>query len=686
MKKISGFILCLIMTCFLFSQNSVNNPTKMYEQGMIYLQQYKNYEAIEQFQQALGINPSYADCWLGLAKATYALEDFELSLKYIQKAKNFLPNNSQVDNLKGYVQLSLGRLEDARVSFLEVLQKYPNDVDARFGLAQLELYDGKISGAENWYLDALQRQNSNRKALLSLSLVSYQLEKYEQSKSYIEKAMELHSGNAEVFYFAAYLDMLDKNYENAEGKCRSAILLNENYSNAYELLAIILFEQGRYAEVVEICDELIQKNRNFQTPWYLKAISLKQLGQVNNTINTFANGLQIASDNEMMRATCEFFIEDNLPVEDPSRKTWAEYHVKKAKEDESRFFTDSALYEYRRALRLDPLNNKVRINYADVLLHMDYEENYLAQMEFVSQTDSSRNVSEIIETYQAYLQDSLSNKWNVDNLLLEKKRLSLGLYPFEKNPQLLHPGSEKILCHLIEDSFTASPYFKVFTNDYCESYTQAFKQARISMEDYFALVSLEESDRDIAIELLLYSGRTGNLCKSFKVYRTGNYRLANAVQKITKDIKNEFAIRGKILKRSGDVLLLDCGKIDGVKVDDLFTVVKKNQLNTMDSEIGLTCHQNDILGYVTVTQVGEEICQGIFKTKGFYDRVNIGDEVFIAEIVEDSSEENKAIAQKQKFSFKKTKEEFKEVSSINEDFDLKPKNPLLIQLLSALEL
>ena len=97
------------------------------------------------------LNPSYTDAWSHLADCNSRMGEFELALNYLLKAEELEKNNGAIENLKGMIFLALGRSEEAREIFNKILKTYPNDVNAHFGLAELELYDGKFSGAEQQY-------------------------------------------------------------------------------------------------------------------------------------------------------------------------------------------------------------------------------------------------------------------------------------------------------------------------------------------------------------------------------------------------------------------------------------------------------------------------------------------------------------------------------------------------------
>lgn len=667
MKKIFLVTVCSFLMMFpLVAQKSFYDAGKQYQQSENWI------AAIEQYQEALRINPAFVDAWYELALCTYAIDEYSLALTYLDNAENLLINKVEAKNLKGFCLIGLQKLEEARSVFLSILKDYPNDVDARFGLAELDLFDGKISSAEEWYEAALQRQTTNRKALISLALISHELKKDAETKLYIEQAMEFHSGSPEVFYFAAYLDMLENKLTEAEGKARTAISLNKKYDPGYEILSNILFREGRYNEVVDVCDTRIASNRDLQTAWYLKALSLSKQNKIEETIKAFSDGLEISPQNEIMRSAMELYVTANTPVEDSRRKQWASYHTEKAKEALEKFYSDAALYEYQRSLRINPLDNSVRKLYAELLLRDGFPEAYLEQIKFIQKTDKSREIAEIVETYSSLTRKTLTTRWNINSFLLDKSRIKFGLYFLGNAPQLIHPEAERITTAMLADYFTSRQYFKVSANNASvEGYADAFNKARKAQQDYFGLLSFSESEREISVSLVFYSGRTGNEAFKTEVYRIGNNRYVQTLQKIVESIEDAFPVRGKIIARKDSQILVDVGLREAIEKDNKFTVVKKGRLTTADSGIGIFYNESDVYGTITITNVGEEVSQGSFVSKGFYDRINVGDEVFL---VKDSPENEN-----------KDSSEADLEGQILQDLKNEPKMPMLIELIKNIK-
>ena len=97
-------------------------------------------------------------------------------------------------------------------------------------------------------------------------------------------------------------------------------------------------------------------------------------------------------------------------------------------------------------------------------------------------------------------------------------------------------------------------------------------------------------------------------------------------------------IRGKVLKNKSGTLLVDLGKSDGLVPGAEFDVVKKGKIVTADSGTGVYYNSKDLLGTFTISVADEEISEGTFKKKGFYDTLNANDEIILVKLPDDQSQ------------------------------------------------
>lgn len=630
-KSVRQVLICcvclLLLPSFLFAATAVD----YYNAGTSFQQREKWYEAIEQYLEAVQLNPAYGEAWYSLSECCYETGEFDLALLYLDQADALIKNRSDLQNLRGFIYICLGRTSDAKALFESILTRYPNDVDARFGLAELEILEGRVSGAEKQYQAALQRQSRNSRAILSLSLVSWELGKTKAAGDYIEQALRLFNGDARVYWFASYISLQQKDMAAAETYIRRALQLKEDYDEAYSLLSDILFMQGRYEEVLEICSYRIILDRNCTNAWYLKGLSETKLGRIENAFISYETGLDIAPQDELMRAALEMLAIRYTDVEDPRREGWAKYHTKKAGEYSDKFLSVQATYEYLRALRLNPFDASARLAYADLLLADGYAESYLSQIQFVqNQGKADAALNNTIEAYTSLLYDTLPQKWDVNPLYLNKKRWTVGIYYQQPAAEDIHQDATRITSLFYADMFSDSSSLSVTADESpASTFTEAFARARRAGYDYFMMYSYTENERELTATAKVYSGRTGNAVTSWSVYRTGNDMFSNAMQKMKEKLNQAMPYYAKIIARNGPSLLLDAGRLDGAAVDQTWDVIAKGGIRTADFGTGITYTDDSVLGTVTFSAVGEEIASGMLVQKGFYDRVNVGDLVVL---------------------------------------------------------
>lgn len=612
-----------------------------YNEALSLQNQRQWFEATDLYREALDINPQFGDAWYNLAKCSYALGSFDLAVEYADKAAKYSRNLSDIQNLKGISLIALGKVSEARKVFESVLKKYPNDVDARFGLAELDLLDGKITVAESRYKDALKRDNTNKKALLSLALVSSEMGRNDAAMHYINQALNNYSGESEVHYMAAFLAAKAGDYKTAEQRVRSAVQINTNFDKAYSLLSVILYAQGRFEDVVDLCDFRIGRNRQLADAWYLKGLSEQKLNRLEDALETFNTGLSVNPQDEVMRNALEQLADQILSIEDPRRLAWASYHSKKAAEYGRNFQGVSERYEYQKALSVAPLDFATRQGFADMLDRDGLHELYVQQIEFIKENDPTwktgkdRTRQQIknddsLEAYKSLMANNISSRWNVDPFYLDKTRWNIGIYYTKVPVQLIHADLEEVSAKAAKVVFNGVPstYVDIHTSP-VDSFGQAFRIARAEKRDYFIIMTAKETERTYSLDATIYSARTGTKTSEIHVYRTGNDRMAKALQRFRSGVLDILPIRGKVLRNVQGKLLLDIGKNDGVLKDAEFAVVRKGAVVTNDSGPGVTYHKKDLLGTVKITDTNEEISEGQYEKHGFYDTLNVEDEIIL---------------------------------------------------------
>ena len=650
-KKSFIAIFCVLFACNLLFSQQTKTVVEKFNLGKEAQTEENFYLAQQYYLEVVAINPAYSQAWYKLAECSYKLGEYELAQNYLTSAEKYEPSNSQYLNLKGKIFVSLGKLSEAKEIFNDILKKYPNDVEAHFGLAEIELYEGRYSGAEKQYNEALKRQSNNRNALLALSLLNAERNKFSDAEKYLKQALSYFSGDPEVHYLAAVIYSMKGDYKQAENQARISVEINGNLEKSYELLTTVLYKQKRYQEVLDLSDFLIRRNRKNATAWYLKGIAYSKLGMTSEAINTWSSGLTAQPQDEIMRMAMELEIRQLLTVEDKKRSLWSKYHVENAKQYKARYDGSGAVYEFQRALLLDPMNYEARSAYADIIEMNGMYELYLDQLKFMKEHNadslSGKKLTELndkIEAYDSLLSSTLAKKWKVEPFYLDKTRWNIAIFYEDNTSSFIHADTNSLAARACADVFSGVAITSVKTQvTPVSGYGEAFKNARTNQYDYFIIVALSEGANDLTLASTIYNGITGLEIEKNTFYSTGNNRFSTVLRRFRKSVLDKLTVRGKILARNGKTVLVDLGKSENIIKDAEFHIVKKDAIQTADNSFGLFYSDKDLYGTLKITNPGEEVSEGVIENMGFYDRVNIDDEVVLVALPQKDSNETNAI-------------------------------------------
>lgn len=607
------------------------DPASLVAQGRSLQARDDWYGAIESYQEAVRGNQGYADAYRGLAECFYALGEYEKAMTEAEKALGLRKNDTSLTDLRGFILIGLGRLDEARQTFQGVLAKTPNDIQARFGLGEIEIASGRISAAGAEYSEALRRNPSNRQALLSLALVSHGAGNDSLARDYAEEALRYYSDDKVAYYVYSWLAAAQGDLGEAERYVRKALAIDPRYDDANALFASVLFRDGRLSEVIDACNSRIAANRSAPGAWYLRALCLKDLGRPAEALASAVTGLEITPEDEVLRSLYEGILLDSYDIESPARLPAAQWHAARAVDFERKNLSDQAVFEYRRALTLNPYDIDSRVGYAKQLLTRGYPARYLGQLEFIQTLGKATTaVNDAVEAYKKALSSSIAVKWAIDPLYLDKGSISIGLYWLSESSASSHPDAVRVTASMLADAFVQENRFTVRSAlKASSSYSEAFRVSRTAGEDYFGLLSFEEGDRNIKLSLDLYLSSTGALAQKFEVFRTGNDRYANAVRRLMQTVTASMPIRGRLLKRYQGDAVINLGKADGIVPGDRFDILRMDTLAWANEGIALLYAPENVLGSFSVTSVEGDISLGTLGRAGFYDRINPGDAVVL---------------------------------------------------------
>ena len=608
------------------------------------------YGAIEAYLVVVSINPSYGEAYRGLAECYYELEEYDQALSYAKKAAPFLSGDAALADLEAFIRIGLGDTKSARALFEAVIARLPNDLDARFGLALLDLASGKKSEARSRLEESLRLSPMNARALLSLSLIAQDQGRTEEARALLDRALRFHGQEPRVQYIAARLAAEAGDRAKAVFHARNALESKPAYAAPRRLLAALMYEATSYDEAIALMREAIARDRKDAASWFTLGLAQAASGRHGDAVYSLRTALGLKPDDELVRIALENLVTDGSPLEDPSREAYADWHFKRAAEFEDRSLFDQALFEYRRGLRLFPYSKKGRASYAELLRKRGYPAKQLAELQFlkgIGKADTS--ILDAIEIYASLLDERVGLTWGIDQYALQKRPYRVSLFYAPTPTEGAHTDGENLLARYLGDLLGPSTRLSLIGANQkagktglsgtasslryetsVASSSEAFRRARDADADYYLLFSARETEREVELSAELRVARTGSLAASFRSFRTGNDRVKNTTVRLAELIVSALEPRGAVLKRSQDRAIVDLGASDGVKKGDTLLVLKKGSLGVLFEGLGSAYAATDVVGTLVITAADEEVAEGILSSSGFFDTINEGDEVIRA--------------------------------------------------------
>jgi len=632
-KTIIYFLFILIIFPISVYAQSFSSAAQFYERGKNYMADDNWYSAVESFLECLRVNPSHAEGTAALAECYYELAEFDEALNWVRKARQLARANMSIANLEAFTLIALGQLDAASALINEILRIEPYNREALFAAGELDIARNRPSEALLRYRNAFRRYPDDRRLLISLALVTQSLGDNNASLSYINNALNKYPDDYRVFYYAAYIYSMNGRIPEAIRFAQNSLHYKPGHLPTQSLMATLRYRNGEYEEASRLCDIAIAADRQNMNAWYLKGLSFIRMGRNNDALTVLSSAIAVNEHDEFIRAILEETLISSTALEDPRRARYASWHFARARNFRQRNLTDQALFEYRRGLRLNPFAPDRR-EYAELLRLQGYPARYLEELLFLQdQGNADRNLNDAVEAYSSLLSNALFRQWQVNPVDVTERHWKIAVFALEGQSSFHHADAGSVAAGVIRDLLIHDRNITALNLELRQaSFSAAFRQARERGADYFMLVSVTENERDISLKAELFVGRTGSPAAVFYTYRTGSDRLRDASRGIVSQVSSSMPLRGRLIIRRQGEALINKGKADNIQEQAVFDVVKRNRAQTANEGIALIYPDDELIGTLTITNADEEIAIGALARSGFFDRIEVGDEVILQSI------------------------------------------------------
>ncbi|HSH72728.1 MAG TPA: type IV pilus biogenesis/stability protein PilW [Methylophilaceae bacterium] len=210
------------------------------ELGAGYLGQYQMAIALEEFTEAVRIDPNYALAYNGLGMVYAALKEDAKADDSFKKSVRLQPGNSETRNNYGTYLCSRNRIDESITQFMEAvknpLYRTPSVAYVNAGFCALRKKD--IESAEKYLQQALAIQPSLNQAAFQLATIYFDRQQYELARNTIQSAL-LNNPLPDILWLAIRIERL---LGNKDAVSSYTLELRKRYPNSAQAKALIAGE------------------------------------------------------------------------------------------------------------------------------------------------------------------------------------------------------------------------------------------------------------------------------------------------------------------------------------------------------------------------------------------------------------------------------------------------------------
>ena len=235
------------------------------------------YEAAkENYQKVLALDPQHIEAHRGLLQTELALGNRELARAEISRALEVTQDDLAIWMLKGQLDISEDRFEEARSSYQKALSLAPKSAAAHLGLAMAMVsLDALPEAIEN--LDALGPSAEEDPRVNYLrALIAKKRGEPESALQYARKVLRIAPNHVPTMMLAATLNMQLGDYSAAEDQLNGVLAIEPDHSGAKRMLGAVRLAAGHLDEALASVPDLnIETLENPQMLALLGAAYLK---------------------------------------------------------------------------------------------------------------------------------------------------------------------------------------------------------------------------------------------------------------------------------------------------------------------------------------------------------------------------------------------------------------------------
>ena len=152
-------------------------------------------EAKQSFLKAIELDKNNTNALINLGILFASQDDYQKTIKYIQKVTKLQPEWSEAWRLLGMANEKLGKLEEAKQNFLKAVELDEKNYDAHLALAEIFSKENKFYNAKIYIDNILKEDPKDSSIFISIGEIYRKTNHFKKAITFYEQAIKLNPDN-----------------------------------------------------------------------------------------------------------------------------------------------------------------------------------------------------------------------------------------------------------------------------------------------------------------------------------------------------------------------------------------------------------------------------------------------------------------------------------------------------------
>jgi tetratricopeptide (TPR) repeat protein len=255
-------------------------PTIKYHLACAHLQNNNVAQATTLLEQAVALNPAYAEATILLAEVNIRSGKSQAAVKLLEDMRKIRPDVPRLQRLLADVYRNVGRLDDAASLFREEIKNMPNSAESHLFLGVILRQKGDNGEARALFEKTIALAPENLHPVIQLVEMDIAEKRYDDASHRVAERMQRHPDSAALKLLEAKIYAAQRQWDRAEAVLLQALALKSDMPEAYELLVSVYIEANQLPKAVGQLEAFLAKAPN-------NAGALMALGSLYSRVQDF---------------------------------------------------------------------------------------------------------------------------------------------------------------------------------------------------------------------------------------------------------------------------------------------------------------------------------------------------------------------------------------------------------------